>query len=92
MSTDYKLLEDGTHEFSIVESSSGFTLAVIENDQKRHPDSDGICIITFPRGPRLDAEQVIDVAVKMIQPTLWNVKDPSKLKELILQKINSIFE
>lgn len=92
MSTDYELYKDGTHECWIIEGSSQFTIGVKEEDPVRHPDvEDGICIIDFPRGRSLTAEEVVDMAMKLIQPTLYNVEDPEKFfKEVILKKVKAL--
>lgn len=93
MSTDHELYKDQKHLLSLWEGSSEFTLMVFEQDESRHPkEGDGICIIDFPEGKRLTAEQVVDIAMKMMQPTLYNVEDPKKFfKEVILKKVNSLF-
>ncbi len=92
MSTDYKLFEDRKHEFYICESSSQFEIGIVERDAIRHPDSDGVCMISIPDTEALTAEQVVEIAVKMIQPTLYNVENPDKFfSDVILPKIHKLF-
>jgi hypothetical protein len=92
VSTDYPLYKDGTHELWVCEGSSEFTIGITEEDKNRHPDvPDGICILSFPDGRSLTAEEVVDIAVKLLQPTLYNVEDPQKFfKEVILKKVNEL--
>lgn len=91
MSTDYELFKDEKHELSLMEGSSRFSILVKEEDEVRHAP-EGVCLIDFPeRKGGLSAEEVIDIAVKMMQPTLYNVEDPQKFfKDVILKKVNEL--
>jgi len=86
MSTEYLLYKDGKHKIELVEGSSEFDLVITEDDPVRHLADDGICIISVPERS-MTADQVVDLAVKMLQPVLYNVKDPPKYFEEIIQKM-----
>lgn len=87
MSTEYTLFEETTVEYS------GGRLALTERSSKFDLDY-------FPeRGDdyspiarSLTAEQVVDVAMKLLQPTLYNVEDPEKfMKDVIEVKLKELF-
>lgn len=40
----------------------------------------------------LTAEEVIDIAIKMLQPVLYNVKDPKQVKAEILGRVEKLYE
>lgn len=87
MSTEYELFKNDKHKIELVEGSSEFELVITETDPVRHPESDdGICIISIPE-KAMTADQVVDLAVKMLQPVLYNVQDPPKYFEEIVQKM-----
>lgn len=90
MSTDYELYKDPKYEFTIDEGSSKFTFSLVERDGARHADSEGVCIISFP-DKNMSAEQVVDVAMRMLQPLLYNVEDPEEFKKLILKKVSALW-
>jgi hypothetical protein len=95
VSTDYKLYEDDRYELYLWEGSSRFSLMAIERSSQSEIDSDDdrSCIdIPSKSKGRLEAEEVVEIAVKMIQPTLYNVEDPEKFfREVVLKKINELF-
>jgi hypothetical protein len=83
MSTEYRLFKNSKAEVWLDESSSQFTLVC---------DIRGIdeC---FSLSDRMDAEEVVDLAIKLLQAILYNVEDPRKFfTDVILKKIvNGLF-
>lgn len=48
--------------------------------------------IAFLETKRLTAEEVVDIAMKLLQPTLYNVSDPPAfMRDVIQKKLSQLF-
>lgn len=90
MSTDYVAFERDGVELSLWEGSSQFRICMHEKLEKPMINTtfDNHTIET--RGERLTSEEVVDIAIKLIHPTLYNVEDPKKFQEEIIKKIQAL--
>lgn len=79
MSTEYRIHKDVRAGLEISERSSRLQIGLTTKEATTW---------TEPMTP----EQLVDVAVRMIQPALYNVSDPAKFyKEVILAKIQKLW-
>lgn len=90
MSTQYTIYEKELNETNIKleidERSSRFDLVMTERRPKHRYQID-----TGSVG-RMSAEELVDMAVKMIQPTLYNVEDPGAFFDnVIMKKIKELY-
>lgn len=82
MSSEYKMHRGKNVTFEIVESSSRFALVLEDN-------SNAICVST---GCILSQEDLVKLAVKMMQLALYNVEDPKEfMDKVILEYIKKLF-
>ncbi len=87
MSTQYPVYKEGDSLLEVDERSSRFDL----NGAVKVTGGD--YQLTWTSGvASMTAEELVEVAVKMIQPTLYNVEDPRKFfDEVIMKKVQGLF-
>lgn len=71
MSTQYFLIKNESDEelLHLDERSSKFQICVTKE---------------FTDSPRFTAEEVVEVAMRLLQPTLYNVEDPKAFRDWII--------
>lgn len=86
MSTTFEVLKRetpaATVTFEITEQSSRFEISAqrIRTDAPADAWPEDISI------PGLSAEEVVDIAMKLLQPALYNVADPRAFMETVIKK------
>lgn len=86
MSTDYVAFERDGIEISVWEGSSQFRIIMSEHGPGY---DDGVAIIET-KGERLTAEELVDVAIKILHPALYNVEDPKAFHEKVVERIKQL--
>jgi hypothetical protein len=86
MSTEFVLheqpsgaFEDSTTRFSISEQSTVFDLSMQQINRSGEE-------VAYLEVEKLTAEQIVDVAMKMLQPTLYHVADPKDFMENVIKR------
>ena len=87
MSTDYDCWDRDGIRIWIWEGSSQFRIGM---DNKNCVDAYYNSETIETRGERLTPEQVVEIALKLLQPTLYNVEDPKKFHEEIIKKVREL--
>lgn len=84
MSTQYRCVEKDGCFLEVDERSSRFDIDIFEGNDL---DAEHVAAVSG-----LSAEELVECAVKMIQPALYNVENPEQFfKDVVLKKINSLF-
>jgi len=96
MSTSFELYEQQRDKhsrkttLSIGERSTLFDITMVSQEAEGI-DPEGYETVECEL-ERLTAEEVVDIAMKMIQPTLYNVADPKAfMRDVIRKKLDALF-
>jgi hypothetical protein len=76
MSTEYEVFKNDHFTLSLEESSSKFSLVTRRSN-------DSTC---WHEENFMTPERIVDLAMKLLQPTLYNVPDPKTFMENVIKK------
>ncbi len=82
MSTQFTILNSLYYELVLDERSCVFDLDIFTRD-------DSLAVTSIAAG--LTPDEVVDIAMRLIQPTLYNVDDPKAFMEGIKEKLGRLF-